>query len=116
MQTLKERWLAGLVVLFAGFTIVFGASIIIRFIDGVPGVALFGLAPMVAAALMLVGFFISERSPSKGAALLTLGAVTIPVIHFWMFPIYVPIALVIIVFGVYRARRFARERHRIATA
>ncbi len=77
---------------------------------------LFGLAPIVAAALLLVGLFISERTPLKGAALLTIGAVTIPAIHFWMFPIYVPIALVIIGFGVYRARRFARERDRIATA
>jgi hypothetical protein len=48
--------------------------------------------------------------------LLTIGAVPIPVIHFWMFPIYVPSALVIIGFGVYRAHRFARERDRIATA
>ncbi len=117
VRILKDRWLAGLVVLFAGFTIFFGASIFIRFIgDGLLGVVLFGLAPIVAAALLLVGFFISERTPWKGAALLTIGAVTILAIHFWMFLIYVPITLVIIGFGVYRARGFARERGRIAPA
>jgi hypothetical protein len=33
-----------------------------------------------------------------------------------MFPIYVPIALVIIAFGILRARGFARELDRIAPA
>ena len=63
VKILKDRWLAGLVVLFAGFTISFGASIFIRFIgDGLLGVVLFGLAPIVAAVLLLVGFFLSASA------------------------------------------------------
>ena len=117
VQMVRERWLVGLVVLFAGFTIVFGTSIFIRFVgDGVLAVLLFGLAPIAASILLLVGFAITERTPWKGAGLLTIGAVTIPIVHFWMFPIYVPIAVVIIAFGILRARRFARERDRATPA
>ena len=117
VRILKERWLAGLVVLFAGFTMVFGTSIFVRFFGDGPlglGAVLFGLVPVAAGALILVGFFISEQAPWKGAALLTIGAVTIPAIHFWMFPIYVPVALVITAFGIARARGFAKERDRAA--
>ncbi len=113
LKMLKERWLAGLVVLFAGFTIVYGVSIIIRHAE--EGLV-YGIGPIVAAALLVIGFFISERVPLKGAVMLVIGAVAIPIIHFWMFPIYIPISLVIISFGVYRARGFAKERDRIATA
>ena len=37
-------------------------------------------------------------------------------VWFWLFFLLVPVTIVVIAFAVFRARRFARERDRIATA
>ena len=79
-------------------------------------VMLLSVVPFTAAAMVLLGLFISKRSPWLGASLVAIGAVAMAVLYFWLFFILVPLTIVVIAFAVLRARGFARERDRIAPA
>jgi hypothetical protein len=111
VRSARARWGLGLAVLFGGFTIMFGVRIFVRHVgEDAFAAALFGIGAIVAAVLMLTGFVISDQASRKGAVLLTIGAVTITILHFWMFFIYIPVALTIIITGIRRSRRLAKER------
>jgi hypothetical protein len=65
--------------------------------------------------MILAGLRLSRRAPLLGSVLLTVGALPLGLFVFWM---VIPpvVAVLVTVFGVRRAIRFARERDRIATA
>ncbi len=65
--------------------------------------------------MILAGLRLSKQAPWLGGVLLVVGALPLGLLVFWMF-IPPVVAVLVTVFGVRRARRFARERDRIATA
>jgi hypothetical protein len=116
IATLRHNWLGLLVAGFAGAALIFGTAIFIKFVgddtNGTLGALIYGVGGLAGALMMVVGFVTGEREPLRGTVLLSIGTLTITAIYFWMFFIYVPLALVIVVFGILRARRFAREQDR----
>ncbi len=66
-------------------------------------------------AMILAGLWLSKQVPRLGGALLVVGALPLGLFVFWMI-IPPVVAVLVTVFGVRRAIRFARERDRIATA
>jgi hypothetical protein len=116
IAALRHNWLGLLVAGFAGAALILGTAIFIKFVgddtNGTLGALIYGVGGLAGSLMMVVGFRMSERESLRGAALLAMGTLAITAIYFWMFFIYVPVALVIVVFGILRARRFARERDR----
>jgi len=120
VATLRNNWLGLLVAGFAGAAIVFGTAIFVKFVGddtkGTLGALIYGVGGFAAALVMLIGFYVSEREPMRGVVMLAVGTLAITAIYFWMFFIYVPVALVVIAFGILRARKFARGRDRLGPA
>jgi hypothetical protein len=117
LRLVKERWLVGLVGLFAAVTVLYGVRIVFVTSSGdLLGGLIFGVIPVVGAMFMVAGYLDTKRSPWKGAGLMALGAATITVIQFWMFVVYVPVALLIIISSIARARAYARGGGPVAPA
>ncbi len=113
----------GLTVLVAGIYIAGGVAFMVEYASGsldyeasALDAVLDGPIAAAAAAMILLGLFMSKQRPWLGAGVLTIGAAALPAVHPWFFPIDAPLLLVIIACGIARARRFARERDRMAPA
>ena len=74
------------------------------------GYVALGLAGVSAGALMLAGIFLGGRAPRLGAGVLATGAILMAGLAFWLWPIMVPVTLVVVAFAVFRARELTRER------
>ncbi len=121
--TVLQKGLLGLTVLLAALYIAGGVGFTVGYVSGSLDweaeaweVMLLGVVPFAAAALVVVGLLIGKRSPWLGTSLVAIGAVAMAALYFWLFFILVPLTIVVIAFAVFRARRFARERDRIAPA
>src|SRR3989304_2021281 len=68
----------------------------------------FGLATILAGALILGGLFMI-KSPWPAAGTLSSGALLLPLLWNWIWPITVPVMLVVVAFAVFRARELTRE-------
>ena len=121
--TMLQKVLLGLTVLLAALYIAGGVGFTVGFVSGsldweasALEAVILGAIPIAAATMVLLGLFISKRSPWLGTSLIAIGAVAGAAVWFWLFFILVPLTIVVIAFAVSRARRFTRERDRIATA
>ncbi len=115
--SVAQKGLLGLAVLLALFYIVVGVSIQAEGDFGSVGEKIaWGLAAISAGAFILAGLWLSKRAPLLGGILVVVGAVPLGLFMWWLFFIPPVVALVVAVFGVVRARRFAREPGRIAPA
>jgi hypothetical protein len=121
--SIAQKGLLGLTVLLAALYIAGGVGFTVGYVSGSLDweveaweVMLLGVVPFAAAAMVVGGLLIGKRSPWLGASLVAIGAVAMAALYFWLFFILVPLTIVVIAFAVFRARRFARERDRIATA
>ena len=74
------------------------------------GYVAMGLAGVSAGALMLAGTFLGGRAPWLGAGVLAAGAILMASVAYWLWPIMVPVTLVVVAFAVFRARELTRER------
>lgn len=74
------------------------------------GYVAMGLAGVSAGALMLAGVFLGGRAPWLGAGVLAAGAILMASVAYWLWPIMVPVTLVVVAFAVFRARELTRER------
>ena len=74
------------------------------------GYVAMGLAGVSAGALMLAGIFLGGRAPWLGAGVLAAGAILMASVAYWLWPIMVPVTLVVVAFAVFRARELTRER------
>jgi hypothetical protein len=70
----------------------------------------FGLWETATGAVLLVGLLATARWPRVGTALIALGALVAAATHYWMAFIGVPLAIIIIVAAVMRARTI-QSRH-----
>ena len=118
-----QKGLIGLTVLAAALYVAGGLGFVIGYASGSLDwspeaweVAIFGGVPFAAAALVAVGLLIGKLAPWQGVALVSLGVVAMAAAWFWLFFITIPIGLLIIGSAVLRARRFSRERDRMAAA
>jgi hypothetical protein len=109
MSLALNRGIPILILLFAALNVFYGVAITVRGSneDNLTWAALFGVGTIAAAAALATGYMMLKRSPWMGAGMIALGAAAITAIQFWMFVIYVPIALVIIAFAVFRARDYS---------
>ncbi len=121
--SIAQKGLLGLTVLLAALYIAGGVGFTVGYVSGSLDweveaweVMLLGVVPFAAAAMVVGGLLIGKRSPWLGTSLVAIGAVAMAALYFWLFFILVPLTIVVIAFAVFRARRFARERDRIATA
>ncbi len=121
--TILQKGLLGLTVLLAALYVAGGVGFTVGYVSGSLDweveaweVMLFGVVPFAAAAMVVGGLLIGKQSPWLGTSLVAIGAVAMAVAYFWFFFILVPLTIVVIAFAVFRARRFTRERDRIATA
>ena len=76
------------------------------------GYVALGSAGVAAGAVMLAGIFLEGRAPWLGAGVLAAGAILMAAAAFWLWPVMVPITLVVIAFAAFRARELKRERGR----
>lgn len=67
------------------------------------GAAFWGIANLVAAALIVVGHLQRRLSPRRGTALLAIGAVVMAGLWYWVWMVSVPFAGVLIALAVVRA-------------
>jgi hypothetical protein len=74
----------------------------------------FGVVEIVVALLILIGTALAWRSPRYGATLIALGAIGGVVFHYWMAPIGIPLAVLLVAGAVLRVR--GRRRVRTASA
>ena len=58
--------------------------------------------------LVIAGIFLTKRSPLLGAAMVVVGALMMAVSFYWLPPLWL-VALLVLVIGVYRARRFSQR-------
>lgn len=121
--TMLQKGLLGLTVLLAALYIAGGLGFTVGYVSGSLDweaeaweVMLLGVVPFAAAAMVVGGLLIGKRSPWLGTSLVAIGAVAMAALYFWLFFILVPLTIVVIAFAVFRARRLARERDRIAPA
>ena len=122
-ESIAQKGLQGLTVLLAAFYIAGGAAFTVGYVSGsldweagVLEAVILGAIPFTAAAMDLAGLLVAQRAPQLGTALVSVGVIAMAAVWFWMFLITVPVGLLVIGFAVFRARRFVRERDRIATA
>jgi hypothetical protein len=118
-----QKGLLGLTVLLAALYIAGGVGFTVGYVSGsldwevsALEAVYFGAIPFTSAAMILLGLFISKRSPWLGTSLVAIGAVAMTALWFWLFFILVPLTIVVIAFAVFRARRLTQERDRIAPA
>ena len=76
------------------------------------GYVALGLAGVAAGALVLVGAFLEGRAPWLGSGVVAVGAILMASIVYWLWPVMVPVTVVVIAFAVFRARELSRERGR----
>ena len=121
--SMLHKGLLGLTVLLAAFYIAGGVGFIVGYVSGTLDwevsaleAVILGAIPLAAAVMVLLGLSMSKRSPWLGASLVAISTVAMAAVWFWLFFILVPLTIAVIAFAVSRARRFAREPDRIATA
>ena len=68
-----------------------------------------GFAGVSAGALMLAGVFLEARVPWLGAAVLAGGAILMASAAYWLWPVMVPITLVVVAFALFRARELTHS-------
>ncbi len=111
MQMVTQRVLPGITVLLAAYYIVHGfVALAAADYDSTGERVLFSLAGVFAGAMILGGLLIMGRYPWAGVGLLAAGAIFMTGLWYWMIPILGPVTLVVVAFGILRARSLARER------
>lgn len=70
----------------------------------------FGLWETATGAVLLLGLLATARWPRFGTTLIALGALVAAATHYWMAVIGVPLAIVLIVAAVMRARTIEHRR------
>ena len=74
------------------------------------GYVALGLAGVAAGALVLVGAFLEGRAPRLAVGVLAAGAILMASAAYWLWPVMVPITVIVVGFAVFRARELTRER------
>lgn len=67
----------------------------------------YGLPAILAGGLMVTGYLLQPRAPWLGMGLIVLGVAGMNLVWFWLFILFVPLALVVAGLAYYRARGFA---------
>ena len=112
-ESVGQKTFIGFAVLLALFYIVLGA-LTLAFVDQSIGVRIWwGLSMMLAGVVVLAGLWAMRWSPLLGGVLMVCGAVMMGMSMAWTFVMPI-VALPLVVFGVLRALRLARERKAIA--
>ncbi len=115
--SIAQKGLLGLAVLLAAFYATLGVYILFDEDTSLSTIvsAVVAVLYFAGGAMILAGLRLSKQAPWLGGALLVVGALPLGLFVFWM---VIPpvVAVLVTVFGVRRAIRFAREPGRIAPA
>jgi len=104
---LVDRVLAVLTLLVGAFAGFMGFTFIVGSGKGAAG-ALFGLAACGLGASIIAGVLLAARAPRAAAGLVIAGTLSMAVLTYWMWPVSVPLALVVITGAALRSRAASR--------
>ena len=108
-NTWQRNGLWALSLVLAAFFLVTGVVIAIGMEDSsLAGKIAYGSGVFAFGVLILVGFAVTARRPVTAAVLLAVGAVGGAAMMWWFFLIPPVVALVVIAFGIHRARGFMK--------
>ena len=109
-----EKGFLGLAVLLGIFYIILGVGSQVRVeFSSIGERIMWGLGTFLSGAAILVGLRLSKRIPLLGGGLVVAGAIPLGYSMWWTYIMPI-LALVVAVFGVVRAFRFARERRAVS--